>query len=438
MKPTAPVRQNGEPVEVAKPVSLVKSYYVLILLTLVWSAAYIDRNIINVVLEPIKKEFGVSDTLMGFMVGFGFVLIYAILAMPVARLADRKGRLPIICIGVTFWSIMTSFGAAAQTVYQLLFTRIGVGVGESAASAPGNSLISDYFPKDKRPMAMAILSMSPFIGVYGGFMIGGIAATYWGWRSAFLVAGIPGIIVAILLRFTVKEPLRGALDGKNADTRVYSLRETLRYFVSNKTYLLAVIGFSLTSFVDFGITAWFASFLMRVHHLTILQASTVGGTIKSLAGVTGVLLGGFVVSYLGKKSDTYKILTPGITSLLAGPFLAVFYFAPMPLAWFGLVAGVICTGFRMGPVLGLVQSVVKVRMRAFAAAVIFMIGNLFGYGLGPLFIGMSNDYLKPTYGPLAIRYSLISMPIMTMVGALFFLWAARYVKRDIQKCAIEE
>ena len=438
MKPTAAPRETEELSESPKPVSLAKSYYVLILLTLVWSCAYIDRNIVNVVLEPIKKEFGVSDTLMGLMVGFGFVLIYAILAMPVARLADRKGRLPIICIGVAFWSVLTAMGAFAQTVYQLLFTRIGVGVGESTASAPGNSLVSDYFPKDKRPMAMAILSMSPFVGVYGGFLIGGLAATYWGWRTAFIFAGIPGIIIAALLRFTVKEPARGILDGKKADTRVYSLGETLRYFVGNKTYLFAVIGFSITSFVDFGITAWFASFLMRVHHFTILQAGTVGGTIKSIAGVAGVLLGGAVVNYLGKKSDTYKILTPGITSLLAGPFLAFFYLGPMPLAWIGLVAGVICTGFRMGPVLGLVQTVVKVRMRAFAAAVIFMIGNLFGYGVGPLFVGMCNDYLKPTYGPLAIRYSLISMPIMTMLGALFFLWAARYVKRDIQRCQVEE
>jgi MFS family permease len=424
--------------EAAKPPSLAKSYYVLALLTLIGSLAFTDRNIINVVVEPIKEEFDLSDSMMGFMVGFGFVMIYAILSIPIARFADRKGRIPIIAVGLAFWSVMTSLGGFAQSVTQLLLTRIGVGIGESSSGAPANSLISDYFPRDKRPMAMSILYIAPFVGTYIGFLIGSIATTYWGWRSAFFFAGLPGLIVSGLLYFTVKEPRRGIQDGKNIDTKSYALGETLRYLVGNKTYFLSLIGLCLSSLPDFSLTAWFASFLMRVHDLTIQQVGTVGGTIKWIGGMSGVLMGGVIVTHLGKKADKWKILTPGITSLLAGPALLTFLFAPMPLAWVGLFASVFFMGFRMGPVLGLVQSVVKIRMRAFAAAIIFMFGNLFGLGFGPLFIGICNDFLTPSFGAYAIRYSMLSLPLTSMLGALFFIRARRYVTQDIQRSLSEE
>ena len=434
MKQAAAIENTGV---AAQPVSLAKSYYVLALLTLVWALSFTNRSIINVVLEPIKKEFNLSDTVMGLMVGFGFILIYSILSMPLARFADRKGRIPIIATGIAFWSVMTWLGGLAQTVTQLLLTRIGLGIGESCATAPGNSLVSDYFSKDKRPMAMAILSMAPVVGGYGAFLIGGFAATYWGWRSAFFLAGFPGLLIAALLYFTVKEPPRGLQDGKNVDTQAYGLGETLRYFVKNRTYFFLMIGFCFTGYADLTLGTWLAAYLMRVHALTMLQVSTVGGTIQTIGGVSGVLLGGFIVAHLGKMDDKWRIFAPGITSLLAGPALVFFLYAPMPWAWVGLACSVLFMGFRMGPLLGLVQSVVKVRMRAFAAATIFMIGNLFGAGLGPLIIGASNDYLNSTYGPLAIRYSLLSVPAMSMLGALFFLGAVRHVKQDIKMSLME-
>jgi MFS family permease len=423
--------------ETAKPVSLVKSYYVLVLLTLVWALQFTNISIINVVLEPVKKEFALSDTMMGLMVGFAFTLIGSILSMPVARLADRKGRISIVAMGVAFWSAMTTLGGLAQSVIHLLLARVGLGIGGSVAPAPGNSLVSDYFPKDKLPMAMAIMSMAPCIGAYAAFMIGGIAGTYWGWRSAFFLAGIPGFIVAALLYFTVKEPRRGLQDGKRADTRDYGVGETLRFFVENRTYFLMVIGFTFTGFSDLALSTWFVAYMMRVHRMTMLQVSTLGGTLNSLGGVAGVLLGGAVISYMGKKDDKWKIVGPGITSLLAGPTLICFLFAPMPWTYVAIFCSVLLMAFRMGPVLGLVQSVVKVRMRAFAAATLFLIGTLFGSGAGPLIIGALNDLLNPTYGPLAIRYSLLCVPASSMFGALFFLWAGRHVKEDIRRSLLE-
>ncbi len=434
MKQDAAVKQVPE---TAAAVSMAKSYYVLVLLTLVWALQFANIQIVNVVLERIRNEFRQSDTVMGLIAGIAVVLFGSLLSMPVARLADRKGRLSIIAIGVTFWSIVTTLGGFAQSIIQLLLARVGFSFGSSVSPAPGNSLVSDFFPKNKLPMAMAIMSMAPCIGGLMASWIGGIAGTHWGWRGAFIAVGIPGFIVAALLYFTVKEPVRGIQDGEHADTRNYGVGETLRFFFENKTYFFILVGFTFSGFADLALSTWFVPYMERVHQKTMLEASTVGGTLNAVGGIVGVLLGGAVIGYLGRKDDRWKIVGPGLTSLLAGPALVVFLFAPMPWTYVGLFIAMVLMTFRMGPILGLVQSVVKVRMRAFAAAVLFMIGTLFGSGAGPLIIGAFNDYLGPAYGRLAIRYSLLCVPAMSMLGALFYIWAGRHVKEDIRKSLAE-
>jgi predicted MFS family arabinose efflux permease len=284
---------------------------------------------------------------------------------------------------------------------------------------------------------MAIMSTAPCIGGLAAAWIGGLAGTTWGWRGALIAVAIPGFVVAGLLYFTVKEPLRGIQDGENADTRDYSLNETLRFFRENKTFVLMVIGFTFTGSADLALSTWFVAYMERVHKVSMLEASTFGGTLNAIAGIVGVLLGGVVIASLGKRDDRWKIVGPGITSLLAGPMLVVFLFIPMPWTYAAVFCSMLLMVFRMGPILGLVQSVVKVRMRAFAAATLFMVGTLVGSGGGPLVIGSINDYLKPEYGNLAIRYSLLCVPVMSVVGAFFFLWAGRYVREDIRKSLAE-
>jgi MFS family permease len=194
-----------------------------------------------------------------------------------------------------------------------------------------------------------------------------------------------------------------------------------------------VIGFTFSGTADLALATWFVPFMQRVHKVSLLEASTLGGTLNSVAGIIGVLAGGAIISYLGRKNDRWKIVGPGLTSLAAGPVLLVFLFAPMPWTYVGLFLAMILLTFRMGPVLGLVQMVVKVRMRAFAAATLFMIGTIIGSFVGPLLIGALNDLLEPGYGSLAIRYSLLCVSAATMIGALFYIWAGRYVAADIKK-----
>jgi MFS family permease len=434
MKQAATIRQKTE---TTPTVSLAKSYYVLVLLTLVWGLQFANIQIINIVLERIRTEFNATDTMMGIVAGIAVVFFGSILSLPIARMADRKGRVSIIAIGVTFWSLVTLLGGFAQSIVQLIIARVGFSVGGAVSPAPGNSLVADYFPKNKLPMAMAIMSTAPCLGGLAAAWIGGLAGTAWGWRGAFAAVGIPGFLVAGLLYFTVKEPLRGIQDGKNADTRDYSLIETLKFFRENKTFLLMVIGFTFTGSADLALATWFVTYMERVHRVSMLEAGTFGGTLNSIAGIAGVLLGGVVIASLGKRDDRWKIVGPGITSLLAGPALVAFLFAPMPWTYVAVFCAMLLMVFRMGPILGLVQSVVKVRMRAFAAATLFMVGTLVGSGGGPLVIGTLNDYLNPSYGPLAIRYSLLCVPILSVLGALFFIWAGRYVKEDIRKSLAE-
>jgi MFS family permease len=418
-------------------VSMAKAYYVLVLLTLVWAFQFANVHIVNIVLEQIRTEFSLTDTEMGLIAGFAVVVLGQLLSMPVARLADRKGRIPIISIGVTFWSILTTLGGFAQSVLQLVLARVGYSIGGAVSPGPGNSLAADFFPKEKLPMAMAIMSMAPCIGGLISAWIGGLAGASWGWRGAFIAIGIPGFVIAALLFFTVKEPVRGIQDGKHADTRHYGVGETLRFFLESKTYFLIVIGFTFTGFADLALSTWFVTYLQRVHQQTMLEASTFGGTLSAIGGLAGVILGGVVIGYLGKKSDKWKIVGPGVTSLLAAPALIGFLFAPMPWAYVAVFCAMLFMAFRMGPILGLVQSVVKIRMRAFAAATLFMIGTLIGAGCGPLLIGAINDYLNPMHGIFAIRYSLLCVPIASVIGALFFIWAGRYVKEDIRKSLAE-
>ncbi len=420
-------------VEAGQPVSMAKAYYVLVLLTLVWAFQFANIHIVNILLESIRNEFGLTDKEMGLIAGFAVVVLGQVLSMPVARLADRKGRLSIISIGVAFWSLMTTLGGFAQSVVQLVLARVGYSIGGAVSPGPGNSLVADFFPKQKLAMAMALMSTAPCIGGLIASWIGGLAGTSWGWRGAFIAVAIPGFIIAALLLFTVKEPARGIQDGKHADTKNYGVGETVRFFFENKTYFFIVIGFTFTGFADLALSTWFFAFLERVHQKTMLEASTFGGTLSAMGSLSGVLLGGLVIGYLGRRSDRWKIVGPGITSLLAAPVLIAFLFAPMPWAYAAAFCAMLLMGFRMGPILGLVQSVVKVRMRAFAAATLFMVGTLVGSGLGPFLVGVLNDSLNSTHGVLAIRYSLLCVPAASVIGALLFIWAGRYVTEDIRR-----
>jgi len=238
-KDTATSTIQGAPLEK----SATSARYALAILTAIYSLNFLDRTVINILIDPIKHDYHLSDTVMGFISGFGFVILYSILAAPVARWADRGNRRSIITGGLILWSGMTALGGIARNALQLTLSRFGVGIGEAAGTAPSASMISDLFPGNKRSTAMSIYQLGPVIGGFLGAFIGGWINHYYGWHDAFLVAGIPGLVVAIVFRFTVKEPVRGSSEQRNVSTGQQGLGETMRFMASQKCYMLLLAGF---------------------------------------------------------------------------------------------------------------------------------------------------------------------------------------------------
>jgi MFS family permease len=408
-----------------------RRYYVLALLTIIYALNFLDRTIFNVLIEPIKKEFFLSDTTMGLLAGFGFVLFYSLLGIPIARIADRINRRNIVAAAFAFWSAATALCGMASSVTTLALARIGVGIGESAGTPASQSLIADLFDKNDRPRALGIYAIGTYLGVFMGYFLGGYINQYYGWRMAFFVAGLPGLALAAVLWLTVSEPRRGAM----AETfSPEPLGPTLGFLASQRTFVVVLIGFCLTTYTNYATAAWIPPFLARVHHLNSAEIGTYAGTFKGLFGMAGTLVGGLVVAQISRRDDRWKLWAPAITSGLAGPVFAVCMLTPD----FGtMVAALAATsflvGFHLGPIFAIAQTVARPSMRALASAIILLTATCFGQGVGPLAVGMINDALKNDYGADAVRYSLLSAAATTTLGALLFVWAAATIRNDIKR-----
>jgi MFS family permease len=409
---------------------------VLGILTVVYALNFLDRTIFNVLIEPIKKEFTLSDTTMGLLAGFGFVLFYSLLGIPIARVADRLNRRNIVAVAFAFWSAMTFLCGMASSVATLALARIGVGIGESAGTPASQSLIADLFNKNERPRALGIYAIGTYLGVFLGYFIGGWVNQHYGWRMAFMSAGLPGIALAAILWLTIAEPKRGAISANGlAESFVPEpLGPTLGFLATQPSFVIVLAGFCLTTYTNYATAAWIPPFLARVHHLTSAEIGTYAGTFKGLCGIAGTLIGGLVVAKISRRDDRWKLWAPAIMSGLAGPVFAVCMltsdFATMVAA---LALTSFLVGFHLGPIFAIAQTVARPSMRALASAFILLTATCFGQGVGPLAVGMLNDALKNDYGADAVRYSLLSAAVTTMLGALLFVWAARFIRADIAR-----
>jgi len=408
-----------------------RRYYVLAILTTVYALNFLDRTIFNVLIEPIKKEFALSDTTMGLLAGFGFVLFYSLLGIPIARVADRVSRRNIVALAFAFWSAMTFLCGLASSVTTLALARIGVGIGESAGTPASQSLLADLFDKNERPRALGIYAIGTYLGVFLGYFIGGWVNQHYGWRTAFFAAGLPGIALAALLWLTIAEPKRGAM----AESFVPEpIGPTLRFLATQPSFVIVLIGFCLTSYTNYATAAWIPPFLARVHHLSSAEIGTYAGTFKGLCGIAGTLAGGLVVGQISRRDDRWKLWAPAIMSGLAGPVFALCMLTPSFVAMIAALAATsFLVGFHLGPIFAIAQTVARPSMRALASALVLLTATCFGQGVGPLAVGMINDALKDSFGADAVRYSLLSAAATTMLGALLFVWAARFIRADIAR-----
>jgi MFS family permease len=406
---------------------------VLALLFCVAVLNMLDRQILGMLVVPIKAEFGVSDTAMGFLTGPSFALFYALAGIPIARWADRGVRRSIISIGLLVWSGLTLASGWVSGFGQLVAARLGVGVGEAAGTPPSHALISDYFPPDRRAFALAVFTVGASTGVALAHLVGGWVSEHWGWRMVFVVAGVPGVLLALLVRGTVREPPRGRFDRAMEAPEGEGWREAIRVLARMPSYRHLVASASLHSFAFSGSMIWYPAFLTRVHGLAQSEVGTTLALYSSLPTGIGIFLGGILTDRLARRDVRWLQGYAGITMLAFAPFALGFLFLPGRALAFGSLA---IAAFMMGTstpgIHVTTQALAPARMRSLASAINLLLLSLVGAGLGPLAVGVLNDVLEPRFGPEAVRYTLSLVALTAVWSALHNGLSARHLRADLE------
>lgn len=414
------------------PFSDAYTRYVLGLLFVGYVFNFIDRQILAILLQPIKEELGASDTAMGLLTGIAFALFYTFAGLPIARLADRSVRRSIIAAGLTVWSLLTAVSGLVRSFTELALARVGVGIGEAAFVPPAHSLISDYFPPARRATALAVFSMGVHVGTAFGFLLGGWIAQYFGWRRAFFAVGLPGLLLALLVRFTVREPPRGHHDALGAAGDQESARAVMAMLWRRRSFRHLALAAALHSFGGYAFAVWGPPFFVRVHGMTPGELGTWLGAILGVGGALGSVGGGMLADRFGADDLRRRLYLPAVATLLQIPFIAAILTMPTwRPAMLMLIPSAMLSAVWFGPVFALTQALVKPQARAMASAILIFVINLIGLGLGPLAIGALNDALAATHGTQAIRYSLFIMVATNLWAAYHFFASARTIRADI-------
>jgi MFS family permease len=409
------------------------SNYVLGLLFLVYVFNFVDRQILSVFLGPIQEDLGVSDTVMGFLTGFAFALFYTVAGIPIARWADTGSRRFIIATGLAVWSLLTAATGMVRNVTELTLARIGVGVGEAAGTPPAHALISDYFPPERRATALSIYSMGIYIGSAIAFIFGGVMRSMFDWRVAFIVVGLPGLILALLVRFTIREPPRGLAESGPVADDTPTMKEVASYLSQRRSFLYLVAAVSCQSLPGYGFLVWGYTFLSRVHEMDYAAIGLWLGLIVGIGGMAGTLIGGWTADRLGRRDKRWYIWIPAIVSFVGIPFAVPFLFLENPTyALLSFAVFYTLSAMYLGPVLSMVQGMAKVRMRAVSSSVLLFVVNLVGLGLGSQMVGIFNDLFHARYGVEGIRYSLLILAAVGWLSAPLFLLAARHLRADLE------
>ncbi len=402
------------------------------MLTVVYTFNFIDRQILVILQEPIKADLGLSDAQLGLLTGFSFALVYVTAGIPIAWLADRANRRNIVAASLAFWSLMTALSGLVQNYGQLLAARLGVGVGEAGGSPPSHSMISDYFPPSSRGTALSFYSMGIYIGVLFGFAAGGWIAENFGWRNAFFVIGIPGILYALAVLWIIKEPQRGRFDPAGAPPQS-SLSETLAGLKRRPTFWYLSVGCAFTAFISYGNGNFMPSFLMRNHGMSLAEVGATLGLISGLSGATGTFLGGFLADRLATRDMRWYVWIPilgGLSAMI--PAYYTLFGENTTLIVAAMIPSQILSALYLGPCIATCHNLVSPGMRAMASAILYFVLNLIGLGLGPLTVGILSDLYAEPFGENNLRYAMATVLTIGFLG-IYFLWmGSRSLNRDLE------
>lgn len=402
------------------------------ILFLVGTSSSVDRVVISVLLEPIKQEFQVSDTMLGMLSGLSFALLYSVLGLPIARLADRGDRKLLITAAITVWSAMTALCAAAGTFWHLLIARIGVGVGEAGATPPAQSLIVDYFPLASRARAIGIFATSGTAGYLLGLSLGSQLVTAFGWRMTLLAFGVPGLIVAAIVYFILDEPRRHrSAAAKAAPTEDF--KQSIRRLASKPSFVRLLIGFTIYHFAAYGSLVFVPSYMTRVIGSPIADAGLYFGLTSALAVLIGSLAGGSLCDLLVRRDKRWIAWFPAVGYALAAvPSTLMFLIDDMALFLFVSTLSGILLYASLPAAFAAVHAVCGSARRATAIALVLFFGNLLGFGLGPVITGALSDLFSASMGPTGLRYALLLVMLLTVPTSVLMFKAAKSVPQDIE------
>jgi predicted MFS family arabinose efflux permease len=397
---------------------------VLTLLLLAYILNFLDRQILGILAQPIKADLHLTDTEFGAVGGLAFALLYSVLGIPLAYLADKTSRSGVIALCLALWSGFTALCGTAHGYWQLFLYRLGVGIGEAGGVAPSYALIADYFPPERRARALAIFSLGVPIGLSGGTMIGAYIAHAVDWRAAFIVMGVAGIILAPILRLVVRDLPRDRARAAQAP-----LASVFPMVARKPAFWLMALASSASSLCGYGLALWTPSVLIRSFGLDLVSTANFLASLVFIGGCAGVFAGGWFADRLGTMDKGWYAKLPAIAWLITAPTFAAGLMAPnLWLAWPLLLIPNALNILWLGPVTTAVQHLVPQPMRATASASFLLINNLIGLGVGPLLMGRLSDALKASYGVDSLRNAAVACTAFYVLAAILMFVAARYLR----------
>lgn len=411
-------------------------WYALCVIALVYASNQLDRQIMAVVLEPVRLELGASDTQMGFLIGLTFAVFYATLGMPIAMLADRHNRRNIITCAVAIWSGFTVLCGYAATFTQLALARIGVGVGEAGSTPPSHSLISDLFPAGSRATAMGVFAVGANVGLLLAYMVGGALVEHCGWRFTFVAVGLPGLLVAALVYFTTIEPQRGRSEAARAPQAsaidaAPRFLAVVKHLWHTRSCRYIVLGASCASFIGYGSALWMPTFLIRSHELSSSQAGFVLALMTGVVGGFGTFAAGRITDILSRLDVRWRCWAVTVASIAMVPLLlGLFYTDSLTLALMLYVVPAFLNGCYVAPTYSMIQELVAIRSRAVASAVLLFVMNMIGMGLGPQLVGILSDFFAPDFGNRSLAIALMLLSCVNLLCAWFYYVASQTLRGD--------
>lgn len=430
------------------------AWYVVVILFLAFTVSYIDRQIISLLVDPIKADLGISDTQIGLLQGAAFTIFYTFAGIPLGRLADKKNRKIIICIGMFLWSIMTAVCGLSKSFVHLFLARIGVGIGEASLSPAANSMITDYFPKEKRGKPVAMYFMGVYVGVGMSFILGGLVIGMVSdagsimlpligelrpWQLTFIIVSIPGLLLVAVMS-TVREPARHdriMADGRELDT---SLAATKDFFKQHfMAYAVIFLGFGLAGSMAIGFFAWTTPLFNRIHGWETSHIGYTFGTIVMVMGTLGIVLGGAIADRLLQKGQQHAYIKVAIWAIAGATiFAGAAAMVPNPwVAWALLCPAVACFGMPVALAPAAVNHITPNQFRGQAIAIYIFVVGLINNNVGPLSVGVLNDHV---FGdPMAINRSMLTIAIVFgSVSSLILLRSIRYYNRSAAEILAKE